>query len=88
MTQPQPVHDSTSDAPVGDPVRAEARVLQGVIRHQAEIYVVTEAAGGYVVLKTDPDEEEEQAIRIHVSNVDAVIALLGRAKADLVGAYK
>ncbi len=47
----------------------------GLIRHQDEIYVSAESHG-YVHLVTSPLDEDEQRIRIHVTNVDAVIEML------------
>ena len=53
--------------------------LVGLIRHQDEIYVSAEGHG-YVALTASPQDENEQQIRIHVSNVDALIEMLVQFK--------
>jgi hypothetical protein len=61
-----------------------ASTLHGLINFQVEIYVSTEYQS-YVALTTQPGEEDEETIRIHVSNVDALIRLLLAAKESLKG---
>lgn len=53
--------------------------LVGLIRHQDEIYVEAEG-NGYVALVTSPLDENEQRIRIHVTNVEALIEMLANFK--------
>lgn len=59
--------------------------LIGVIKHQSEIYIVAETHG-YVSLTTDPDHEDEQCVRVHVSNIEAVVSLLLAAKREAMEA--
>lgn len=63
------------------------KTLIGVIRHQSEIYIVAEKHG-YVSLTAEPDHEDEQCVRMHVSNIDAVIALLYAAKREALEAQE
>ena len=61
--------------------------LVGSIQHQSEIYVSAEKHG-YVDLVTDPNDESEQRINIHVRNIDALIELLAAAKRDALEAWE
>lgn len=57
----------------------------GLIASQSEILVEAERLG-YVSIKADAGNEDEQCVRIHAANLDALIALLMAAKKEVLDA--